>query len=72
MCYVVTARKSVSSLQFSKEVGITQKTAWFLIHKVREAMTQDDRSLLCCIVVEVDETYHILTALKKTSIAISE
>lgn len=50
MYYIVTARKSVSSLQFSKEVGITQKTAWFLLHRIREAMTQEDTSLLSGIV----------------------
>ena len=42
---IVTARKSVSSLQFSKEVGVTQKTAWFLLHRVREGMKIGDSDL---------------------------
>jgi hypothetical protein len=30
MYLVVTSRKDLSSLQLSKELGITQKSAWFL------------------------------------------
>ena len=32
-----TARKGVSSLQLSKQIGVTQKTAWFMLHRLREA-----------------------------------
>ena len=32
-----TARKGVSSLQLSKELDITQKSAWFMLHRLREA-----------------------------------
>lgn len=56
MYCVVVARKSVSSLQFSKEVGVTQKTAWFILHRVREAMKTDAGYLLKGV-VEMDETY---------------
>ena len=37
MYLVVTARKGVSSLQLSKEIGVTQKTAWFMLERLREA-----------------------------------
>lgn len=37
MYLMVTARKSVSSLQMAKEIGITQKSAWFMMHRIREA-----------------------------------
>ena len=50
-----TSRKSISSLQLSKELGITQKTAWFMLHRVREAFKQGDWKLTS--VVEIDETY---------------
>ncbi len=54
--YLVQAsRKSVSSLQLSKELEVTQKTAWFLMHRIRQACKQDDWMLTN--VVEVDETY---------------
>jgi transposase-like protein len=37
MYLVVTARKGISSLQLAKEIGVTQKTAWFLLGRLREA-----------------------------------
>ena len=52
---VQTSRKSISSLQLSKELDVTQKTAWFLLHRIREACQQGDWMLTN--VVEVDETY---------------
>ena len=38
MYMVVTARKGISSLQLSKELSITQHSAWFLLTRLREAM----------------------------------
>ncbi|MCZ0933106.1 MAG: IS1595 family transposase [Oligoflexia bacterium] len=32
-----TSKKGVSSLQLSKQLGITQKSAWFMLHRLREA-----------------------------------
>lgn len=52
---VQTSRKSISSLQLSKELDTTQKTAWFVLHRIREACKQGDWML--SEVVEVDETY---------------
>ncbi|MFH1487209.1 MAG: IS1595 family transposase [Chloroflexota bacterium] len=50
-----TARKGVSSVQMAKEIGVTQKTAWFLNHRIREAMKH--RGGLFSGEVEVDEAY---------------
>lgn len=55
MYLLVTARKGISSLQLSKEIGITQKSAWFVLHRLREACG-NDTSILSGI-VEIDETY---------------
>jgi len=52
--YMMTiARKGISSVQFAKESGACQKTAWFLQHRIREAC-EARRSLLIGE-VEVDE-----------------
>ena len=40
---VVTARKGVSSLQLSKEIGVTQKTAWYMLQRIREACADDSK-----------------------------
>ena len=54
--YLMTiARKGISSVQLAKELGVTQKTAWFLEHRIREAMAA--RGSLPRNTVEMDETY---------------
>ena len=55
MYLLVTSRKGISSLQLSKEIGITQKTAWFLLHRLREACGNDLTKLQG--IVEIDETF---------------
>lgn len=55
MYLLVTARKGISSLQLSKEIGITQKSAWFVMQRLREACGNDVSMLKG--IVEVDETY---------------
>lgn len=55
MYLLVTARKGISSLQLSKEIGITQKSAWFLLHRLREACGDDLAELRG--IIEIDETY---------------
>jgi len=41
MYLVVTARKGISSMQLAKEIGVTQKTAWFILGRLREACKGD-------------------------------
>lgn len=50
-----TSRKGISSLQLSKEIGVQQKSAWFLLHRLRAAC--DIRAARLDGVVEVDEVY---------------
>ncbi len=45
MYIMTTARKGISSIQLAKELGVTQKTAWFLEHRIRLACN-DGRVLL--------------------------
>lgn len=55
MYLLVTSRKGISSLQLSKEIGITQKSAWFVLQRLREACGNDPTVLSG--IVEIDETY---------------
>lgn len=55
MYLLVTSRKGVSSLQLSKEISVTQKSAWFMLQRLREACGSDIDKLGG--IVEVDETY---------------
>lgn len=55
MYLLMTARKGISSLQLAKEIGVTQKSAWFMLQRLREACGNDDSMLGGT--VEVDETY---------------
>jgi len=54
MFLVSTARKGISSIQLSKEIGVTQKSAWFMLHRIREACKSDGK---ISGKVEADETY---------------
>jgi transposase-like protein len=55
--YLVTAhKKGISSLQLSRDIGVTQKTAWFVLHRLRE-MLKDVAPQVLEGTVEVDETY---------------
>jgi len=55
--YIITAhKKGISSIQLAKDLGVTQKTAWFMLHRIRESL-KDKNSTLLGGTVEVDETY---------------
>ena len=55
--YLITAhKKGISSLQLGRDLGVTQKTAWFLNHRIRYIMGDPQEGPLDNI-VEVDETY---------------
>lgn len=49
------ARKGVSANQLKRTLGVAYKTAWYLCHRIRSAMTQDGPPLTG--IVEADETY---------------
>ena len=52
---LMTSLKSVSSMKLHRDLGLTQKTAWFLAQRLRVALSQDGK--LFSGPVEVDETY---------------
>src|SRR3984893_1220042 len=55
MYLLLTARKGISSLQLSKEIGIRQASAWFMLHRIREAGGPDLKKLRG--IIEIDETF---------------
>lgn len=57
MYLLVTARKGISSMQLSKEIGITQKSAWFVLQRLREACGSDAGLEKLRGIVEVDECF---------------
>ena len=52
----VTSLKGVSSMKLHRDIGVTQKTAWFMLHRLREAWALDKGEPFTGP-VEVDETY---------------
>ncbi len=55
MYIFVNHKKGISSIQLSKDLNTTQSTAWFMLQRIRHAMT--DRSYKLFGQVEVDETF---------------
>ena len=51
-----TNLKGVSSMKLARDLDITQKTAWFLAHRIRKAF-EDQQEAKFVSSVEVDETY---------------
>ncbi len=53
------SKKGMSSHQLHRMLGVTYKTAWFMSHRIREAMSDDDPAPLGGNggTVEVDETF---------------
>ena len=51
----MTSLKGVSSMKLHRDLGVTQTTAWFMLHRIREAFA--DFSPMFGGPVEVDETY---------------
>ena len=51
----VTSLKGVSSMKLHRDLGVCQKTAWFMQQRIREAFTADDTPFEGP--VEIDETY---------------
>ena len=42
---VLSHKKGISSIQLSKDIGGTQKTAWFMLHRIRKALgIENDKS----------------------------
>jgi transposase-like protein len=56
---ICSSKKGMSAHQLHRTLGVTYKTAWFMSHRIREAMGETDPGQLGGngAAVEVDETY---------------
>jgi transposase-like protein len=50
------AKKGMSACQIQRTIGVSYKTAWYLCHRIRAAMTESQKQMLHGT-VEMDETY---------------
>jgi len=56
--YIVTAhKKGISSLQLSRDIDVTQKTAWFMLQRIRNCFGMGDVEIDGDGGVEIDETF---------------
>jgi transposase-like protein len=56
--YLLTAhKKGISSVQLGKDIQVTQKTAWFMLHRIRYAIRTKEFDKPLDGIVEVDETF---------------
>jgi transposase-like protein len=51
------SKKGMSAHQLHRMLGVTYKSAWFMAHRIRYAMTQEPLSSKLDGVVEIDEAY---------------
>ena len=51
-----TSLKGVSSMKLHRDLNVTQRTAWYLLHRIRHCMSDEEQALFEGP-VEVDETY---------------
>lgn len=56
MWLICNSKNSISSYELSRSLGVTQKTAWFMLHRIRVAMETKTFERLSGH-VEMDETY---------------
>ena len=54
---IANCRNGISSWEIHRDLGVTQKTAWFMLHRVRLAMQDDMKGGKLSGEVEVDETF---------------
>jgi transposase-like protein len=56
--FLMTAhKKGISSCQLARDLSITQKTAWFMLHRIRYMLKSKSFNKPLKGIVEVDETY---------------
>jgi transposase-like protein len=52
---ICNSKNGVSSCEIARTIGVTQKSAWFMLHRIRETMKETTGTLSG--IVEMDETF---------------
>ena len=52
----MTSLKGIAAMKLHREIGVSYKTAWFMLHRIREAW-KDEEAVLLAVPIEVDEAY---------------
>ena len=55
--HLIMHKKGISSVQLSKDIGVTQKTAWFLLQRLRTGLGNEQNKQSLDGTVEIDETF---------------
>ncbi|GAA4095957.1 IS1595 family transposase [Mucilaginibacter panaciglaebae] len=55
--YLILHKKGISSVQLAKDIHVTQKTAWFILHRIRTAFGHDAEKRNLTGEVEIDECF---------------
>ncbi len=56
MWLIANAKNGISSYELARAIGVTQKSGWFMLHRIRLAMQAEDGGKLSGD-IEIDETY---------------
>jgi transposase-like protein len=54
---ITSSKKGIASLQLAHQIDVTQKTAWFMLQRIRHMMSQKNGWIQLCDIVEADEVY---------------
>ena len=54
---ILNAKKGISSYQLQRDLSLNQKTAWFILTRIRAEMADKTNSILLQGIIEADETY---------------
>ena len=54
---IVNAKKGVSSYQLQRDLDLNQKTAWYILTRIRSKMANKTNPIVLQGIIEADETY---------------